>query len=82
MWGPSSAHYPQSNGHAEAAVKAAKNLVIKEAAAGDLNTDVFRQALLEFRNTPRAVGKSPAEMLFGHQLRSIVPAHWSSFAPR
>jgi hypothetical protein len=62
-------------------VRAAKDLVIKEAAAGDLNTDTFRQALLEFRNTPRACGKSPAEMLFGHQLRSIVPAHWSAFDP-
>ena len=79
MWGPSSAHYPQSNGQAEAAVKAAKNLVIKEAAAGDLNTDAFRQALLEFRNTPRACGRSLAEMLYGHQLRSIVSAHWSAF---
>jgi hypothetical protein len=82
VWGPSSAHYPKSNGHAEAAVIAAKDLVIKEAAAGDLNSDTFRQALLEFRNTPRACGKSPAEMLFGHQLRSIVPAHWSAFDPR
>ena len=82
VWGPSSAHFPQSNGHAEAAVKAAKDLVIKAAAAGDLKTDTFRQALLEFRKTPRACGKSPAERLFGHQLRSIVPVHWTSFAPQ
>ena len=82
VWVPSSAHYPQSNGHAEAAVKAAKDLVIKAAAGGDLKTDTFRQALLELRNTPRACGKSPAELLFGHQLRSVVPAHWSSFAPQ
>ncbi len=82
VWGPSSAHYPQSNGHAEAAVKAAKDLVIKEAAAGDLKIDTFRQALLELRNTPRACGQSPSELLFGHQLRSIIPAHWSSFAPQ
>ena len=38
--------------------------------------------LYEFRNTPRACGKSPAEMLFGHQLRSIVPAHWLAFDPQ
>ena len=60
VWRPLSPHYPQANGHAEAAVKAAKDLVIKEAASGDLATDSFRKALLEFRNTPRANGKSPA----------------------
>jgi len=82
VWGPSSAYYPQSNSHAEAAVKAAKDLVIKEAAARALKTDTFRQALLGLRNTPRACGKSPVELLFDHQLRSVVPAHWSSFAPQ
>ena len=81
-WGPSSPHYLQSNGHAEAAVKAAKELVLKEAASGDLVTDHFRQALLELRNTPRAGDKSPAEMLFGAPLRSIIPAHRSLFSPQ
>jgi hypothetical protein len=40
------------------------------------------QGLLEFRNTPRENGMSPAEMVFGSQLRSILPAHRTSFAPR
>jgi hypothetical protein len=31
--------------------------------------------MLEFRNTPRENGLSPAEMVFGHSLRSIIPAH-------
>lgn len=81
-WRPSSPHYPRSNGHAEAAVKAVKSLVIKCAPSGDLNSEVFLQGLLELRNTPDATGLSPAEVVFGHQLRSIVPAHRSSFQPR
>ena len=81
IWGPSSAHYPQANGHAEAAVKAVyKDLVIKEAASGDLATDKFRQALLEFHNTSCANGKSPAKIIFCNPLRSIVPTHRSVYA--
>ncbi len=35
---------------------------------------------MEFRNTPRENGLSPAQMVFGHKLRSIVPAHRSAYA--
>ncbi|XP_063590912.1 uncharacterized protein K02A2.6-like [Penaeus indicus] len=76
----SSPHYPQSNGHAEAAVKALKHLVLKVAPSGILN-EAFDRGLLELRNTPRQDGRSPAQVLFGHPLRSRVPAHSSSFAP-
>ncbi|XP_046640190.1 uncharacterized protein K02A2.6-like [Daphnia pulicaria] len=82
VWGNSSPYYAQSNGHAEAAVDAMKRLVLKIAPAGDLTSDAFMQGLLEFRNTPRENGMSPAEMVFGSQLRSILPAHRTSFAPR
>ena len=81
-WRPSSPHFPRSNGHAEASVKAVKSLVLKCAPSGDLNSEVFLQGLLELRNTPDATGLSPAQVVFGHQLRSIVPAHRSSFQPR
>ena len=77
----SSPHYPQSNGHAEAAVKAMKGLVNKTTRDGNLDTDEFRRALLEWRNTPSASGRSPAEKLFGKPLLSFVFAHTSSFAP-
>ena len=50
----SSPHYPQSDGHAEAGVKAMKSLIAKTTVNGDLDTDIFRQALLECRNTPDA----------------------------
>ena len=51
-WGNSTPHYPQSNGHAEAAVKAVKELVAKIAPSGDLSSEEFLTGLLEFRNTP------------------------------
>ncbi len=54
----------------------------KIAPVGDLDSDEFLQGLLEFRNTPRENGMSPAEMVFGRQLRSILPTHKSSFDPR
>ena len=81
-WGNSTPHYHQSNGHAEAAVKAVKELVAKTAPSGDLSSEDFLAGLLEFRNTPHECGLSPAQIVFGHQLRSVVPAHRSSFAPK
>ena len=77
----SSPHYPQSNGHAEASVKAMKSLIAKTTMNGDLDMDAFRQALLEWRNTPDASGRSPAQKLYGQPLQSFVFAHSSSFAP-
>ena len=80
-WCPSTPTYAQSNGHAEATVKSVKHLVLKCATSGDLSSEEFLQGLLELRNTPDATGFSPAQIVFGHQLRSIVPAHRSSFQP-
>ena len=83
QWGVSQVfstpHYPQSNGHAESAVKAMKHLLIKAACNGKIDSDAFSQGILEWRNTPRVHGLSPAMMLFGHPIRSIVPVHHSSF---
>ena len=75
----STPHYPQSNGHAEASVKAMKNLVAKSTEHGDISSDTFKTALLEWRNTPRAQGLSPAEILFGRQTRSSLPLHHSAY---
>ena len=75
----SSPHYSQSNGHAEAAVKSMKKLIAKTTTHGNIDNDDFCNGLLEYRNTPRKTGYSPAEILFGHHLRSIVPAHRNTF---
>ncbi|XP_059084410.1 uncharacterized protein LOC131881541 [Tigriopus californicus] len=79
-WTPSSPHHPQSNGHAEVTVKIIKHLVAKH--DGNINSDNFHAGLLELRNGPRQDGLSPAQRLFGHPLRSQVPCHWRSFAPK
>ena len=46
----------------------------------NLDEDSFARGLLELRKTPRADGRSPAQVLFGHPLRSSLPAHHRSFA--
>ena len=78
----SSPHYPQSNGHAESAVKAMKALVAKTTTNGNLDSDEFARGILEFRNTPRDHGYSPAEILYGQPMRSLVPTYHEEFAPR
>ena len=79
QWGfadiSSTPHYPQSNGHAEAAVKSMKKLLMKSTPSGRLDTDTFKMGLLEWRNTPRPNGLSPAEILYGYPLRTCVSAH-------
>ena len=78
----SSPHYPQSNGHAEANVKSLKHLIEKTTSNGNIiDSDEFSKGLLELRNTPRADGLSPAQILLGRPLRSCVPAHKSAFKP-
>lgn len=75
----STPYYPQSNSIAENAVKSVKHLLSK-IGHHDLDTDVFWQGLLEYRNTPRPDGRSP-QIVYGHPLRSHVPAHWKTFSP-
>ena len=67
----SSAYHPQSNGRAEVAVKSVKRLMGENLGhLGDLNTDSFLKAMLQFRNTPDPdCGISPAQIVFGRPLR-------------
>ena len=78
----SSPGHPQSNGHAEAAVKAVKKLVIAASQGGTLDDEQLDRGLLELRNTPRADGRSPAQHLFGHPVRTPLPVHHRAFAPQ
>ena len=79
----SSPHYPQSNGHAEASVKAMKALVKHCWNERTRNVDVnkWMEGLLQWRNTPRVDGRSPAQIRFGHPSRDTLPVHKRAFAP-
>ncbi len=65
----SSPYNPQSNGLAESAVKSMKYLLQKCLASGE----DFAPALLQWRNTPRASGVSPASLFFGRRQRTTLP---------
>ena len=72
----SSAHYPQSNGRAEVAVKTAKRLLQDNLSrSGHLNTGQVTRALLQYHNTPGrgATGESPARIIFGRDLQDGLP---------
>lgn len=66
----SSPHYAQSNGKVENTIKIAKNLMKKAKEAG---TD-FYLSLLDWRNTSsEGLGNSPAQRMFGHRTRTLLP---------
>ena len=65
----SSPYHPQSNGHAEAMVKQMKNLLKKQMG----NWELFKSALLEYRNVPRSDGLSPSQKMFGRRQRTRLP---------
>lgn len=77
---PSSPYHHQANGYAEAAVKNMKNLVKKTSPKGNVRSGSFLRGLLEWRNTPRKDGMSPAQRLFGRAMRTLLPTHPAAFA--
>ena len=76
---PSTPYYPLSNVHAEAAVGAMKDLLFKCTENGKLNETKFLSGLLEWRNTPSDDGFSPAQKLYGRDMRSLLPTHHNAF---
>lgn len=72
-----SAHFPQPNGRAEAAVKAAKRLLCNKTTLGSsLNVNSYSKDTLQYLNTPMGKGnKSLAQQAKGRQLRDGVPVH-------
>ena len=80
----SSPHYPQSNGHAEAAVKSMKRLLRRCWCDGHLDNAYERwtAAILQYRNPPGSDGESPAEILFGHPVQDKLPVRRRALAHR
>ncbi|XP_063608773.1 uncharacterized protein K02A2.6-like [Penaeus indicus] len=79
----SSAHYAQSNGRTEAAVKSAKRLLRGNISrGGSLDTDITR-ALMQYLNTPlQGLDTSPSQLLIGRQLRDAIPVEKAPAEPR
>ena len=82
--GTSSAGYPQSNEHAELAVKASKRIIIDNISNdSDLNNNKAAQAILLYCNTPLPeFGLSPAQILFHRQLRDHLPTNLKHYTLR
>ncbi|XP_043227719.1 uncharacterized protein LOC122384401 [Amphibalanus amphitrite] len=78
----SSPGYPQSNGIAEAAVKTTKRLIRRcwDQRSASIDPDKWTRAILQYRNTPTAGGRSPAQVLFGRPVQDALPAHRRAFA--
>lgn len=70
----SSAHYPQSKGHAKAAVKSGKRMLCDNVSLlGSLDMDKYILTLMTHRNTPDPVSLlSLAQVLYGRRLRDAL----------
>ena len=80
----SSAYHPHSNNRAETAVKTCKRLLMENMdSQGELDTDNFGRAMLEYRNTPNPETRlSPAQVVFGRNVRDFIAVLPYKYAPR
>lgn len=71
----SSAYHPHSNCRAELGVKTIKRLIQGNTGPnGSLDCDAFRQAMLQYRNTPDpTTGLSPAQLNMGRATNNLLP---------
>ena len=71
----SSVAFPHSNCRAEIGVKTVKRMIADNSGPhGELDTDKFQRAILQYRNCPDKDTKlSPAECLFGRPIRDFIP---------
>jgi len=70
----SSPQFPQANGAAERAVRTVKTLLTK--------SDDPHMAMLAYRSTPLEDGYSPAQLLMGRQLCTLVPTMTQLMKPK
>ena len=80
----SSVAFPHSNCRAELGVKTIKRLLTENTGPnGKLDNSKVLRALLQHRNTPDpATGMSPAQVLFGRQIRDFIPVMPGKYKPQ
>lgn len=79
----SSVSFPHSNCRAEVGVKIAKRLITDNTSYnGELDTDAFMRAILQYRNTPNQDTKlSPAMCIFGRPIKDLIPILPGKYTP-
>ena len=79
----SSAYFPHSNCRAELAVKTGKRMLRDNMGhGGNIDTDKVMRAVLQYRNTPMQDSRrSPAQMVFGRQMRDFIPSLAYKYEP-
>ena len=80
----SSSYYAHSNMRAELAVKSGKRLLRDNVGPnGELGTDKFLRAMMQYRNTPHPDTRlSPAQVVFGRQIRDFLPVIGHKYEPK
>ena len=75
--------FPHSNCRAEIGVKTVKRMITSNTSqTGELDTDAFRVAMLQYRNTPDPETKlSPAMCVFGRPIKDFIPVLPGRYQP-
>ncbi|XP_066924333.1 uncharacterized protein [Clytia hemisphaerica] len=79
----SSVAFPHSNCRAEIGVKTVKRMLTDNSGPnGELDTESFQRAMLQYRNTPNQDTKlSPAMCLFGRPIKDFIPILPGKYLP-